>query len=99
VTWSLSVIFLLGALAAGAIAAYQWTQTRYFVGESDGVVAIYQGVRQDIGIFPLSTLYEKTTIEVDGLPPYQQEKVFEAFPVDTLDEAREFIERLGRGGP
>jgi PPM family protein phosphatase len=95
VTWSLSIILVLAALAGGAIAGYQWTQTRYFVGESNGVVAIYQGVRQGVGIFPLSTLYEETAIEVETLPLYQQEKVQESFPVESLDEAREFIDRLG----
>lgn len=98
-TWSFSVIAVLGALAGGATAAYQWTQTRYFVGENDGVVAIYQGVRQDIGIFPLSTLFEKTSISLEDLPLFQQEKVQEAFPVDSLEEARDFIERLGRESP
>lgn len=97
VTWSLSIILVLAALAGGAIAGYQWTQTRYFVGESNGVVAIYQGVRQGVGIFPLSTLYEETAIEVETLPLYQQEKVQESFPVESLDEAREFIDRLGSG--
>ena len=98
-TWSLSIIVVLGALAGGAATAYQWTQTRYFVGGNDGVVAIYQGVRQDIGIFPLSTLIEKTTISIDSLPVFQQEKVEEAFPVGSLEEARDFIKRLGRGSP
>ena len=99
VTWSLSIILVLAALAGGAIAGYQWTQTRYFVGESNGVVAIYQGVRQGVGIFPLSTLYEETTIEVETLPLYQQEKVQESFPVESLNEAREFIDRLGSRSP
>lgn len=97
VTWSLSIILVLAALAGGAIAGYQWTQTRYFVGESNGVVAIYQGVRQGVGIFPLSNLYEETDIEVETLPLYQQEKVQESFPVESLEEAREFIDRLGSG--
>jgi PPM family protein phosphatase len=99
VTWSLSVILVLAALAGGVIAAYQWTQTRYFVGESNGVVAIYQGVPQGVGVFPLSTLYEETTIEIDSLPLYQQEKVQESFPVESLEEAREFIDRLGARSP
>lgn len=99
VTWSLSVMVVLVALAGGATAAYQWTQTRYFVGEDEGVVAIFQGVRQNIGIFPLSTLFETTTISLDGLPLFQQEKVQEAFPVESLEEARDFIDRLGKASP
>lgn len=99
VTWSLSVLALLGALAGATIGAYQWTQTRFYIGESSGLVAIYRGVPQDIGVFSLSTLYEETDIVVAELPLYQQERVEENFTVDSLGEALEFIERLDRSQP
>jgi protein phosphatase len=95
VTWSLSVIAILGALAGAAVGAYQWTQTRFYVGDNDGVVAIYRGVPENVWIFPLSSLYQDTTISLDSLPPYQQEIVEGSFPVSSLDEARDFIARLG----
>jgi serine/threonine protein phosphatase PrpC len=96
VVWSLSVLALLGALAGATIGAYQWTQTRFFVGESDGVVAIYRGVPENVWVFPLSSLYEETDIPVSSLPPFQQDIVEGSFPVSSLEEAQEFIERLGR---
>jgi protein phosphatase len=95
VVWSFSVLAVLGALAAAAVGAYQWTQTRFFVGESDGVVAIYRGVPENVGVFPLSSLYEETDIPMASLPPYQQEIVEGSFPVSSLEEAQEFISRLG----
>jgi serine/threonine protein phosphatase PrpC len=95
IVWSLSVLALLGALAGAAVGAYQWTQTRFYVGESDGVVAIYRGVPENVGVFPLSSLYQETDISISDLPLYQQEIVEGTFPVDSLDEAREFIDRLG----
>jgi protein phosphatase len=69
------------------------------VGESNGSVAIYQGVPEDVWIFPLSSVYEETDIPLEQLLPFQQEKVSKSFPVDSLEEAREFIDRLVVAGP
>lgn len=94
VTWSLSILLVVGALVIAGVVAYQWTQSRFFVGENNGSVAIFQGVPEDVWIFPLSTVYEDTDISVESLLPFQQEKVSKSFPVDSLDDAREFIDRL-----
>lgn len=94
VVWLLSVFLLVGALVVAAVVAYQWTQTRYFVGVNNDVVTIYRGVPEDVWIFPLSTVYEETDIVVRQLPPYQQDKVSQSYSVESLEEAREFIDRL-----
>ena len=96
VTWSLGVLIVLGALTWGAIASYQWTQTRYFVGEVDGQVVIFQGVQQNIGPISLSTPFEPTGIPLDSLPLFIQESVQETLPASSLDEARDIVTRLTR---
>lgn len=92
--WLLSVFLVIGALVAAAVVAYQWTQTRYFVGVDNAVVTIYRGVPEDVWVFSLSSVYERTDIAVDQLPPYQQDKVAQSYSVESLEEAREFIDRL-----
>jgi serine/threonine protein phosphatase PrpC len=92
--WLLSVFLVIGALVVAAVVAYQWTQTRYFVGVDNAMVTIYQGVPEDVWVFSLSSVYEKTDIAVDQLPPYQQDKVTQSYSVESLEEAREFIDRL-----
>ena len=92
--WLFSVFLLVGALVVAAVVAYQWTQTRFFVGVNNDVVTIYRGVPEDVWIFPLSTVYEETDIMVRQLPPYQQDKVSQSYSVESLEEAREFIDRL-----
>jgi protein phosphatase len=94
VVWLLSVFLLVGALVVTGVVAYQWTQTRYFVGVNDDVVTIYRGVPEDVWVFSLSSVYEETDISVDQLPPYQQDKVTQSYSVESLEEAREFIDRL-----
>jgi serine/threonine protein phosphatase PrpC len=96
ITWSLGVLIVLGALTWGAIASYQWTQTRYFVGEVDGQVVIFQGVQQNIGPISLSTPFEPTGIPLDSLPLFIQESVQETLPASSLDEARDIVTRLTR---
>ena len=92
--WLLSVFLVIGALVAAAVVAYQWTQTRYFVGVDNAVVTIYRGVPEDVWVFSLSSVYERTDIAVDQLPPYQQDKVTQSYSVESLEEAREFVDRL-----
>ena len=96
ITWSLGVLIVIGALTWGAIASYQWTQTRYFVGEVDGQVVIFQGVQQNIGPISLSTPFEPTGIPLDELPLFIQESVQETLPASSLDEARDIVSRLIR---
>jgi PPM family protein phosphatase len=96
ITWSLGVLIVLGALTWGAIASYQWTQTRYFVGEVDGQVVIFQGVQQNIGPISLSTPFEPTGIPLEELPLFIQESVQETLPASSLDEARDIVLRLIR---
>ncbi len=96
ITWSVGVIIVIAALTWGVIASYQWTQTRYFVGEVEGQVMIFQGVQQNIGPFSLSTPYEATGIEMESLPQFLQESVQETLPAENLDEARDIVQRLTR---
>jgi protein phosphatase len=92
--WLLSVFLVIGALVVAAVVAYQWTQTRYFVGVNNDAVTIYRGVPEDVWVFSLSSVHETTDISVDQLPPYQQDKVTQSYSVESLEEAREFIGRL-----
>jgi PPM family protein phosphatase len=85
---------VIAGLATGIVAAYQWTQTRFYVGESDGTVAIYQGVQQGIGPISLSSVYQETGIDLDDLPEYTQTTVEQTISADDLQDARAIVERL-----
>jgi protein phosphatase len=94
VVW-LSVIILAAiALITAATIAYQWTQSHYFVGEDDGVVVIFQGVQQNIGPISLSSVYQTTQIEVSDLPAFEQDKVEDTIPAESLRHAMEIVDRL-----
>lgn len=94
ITWSLSVLVIAGGIVGAGFGAYQWTQTRYFVGENDGVVAIFRGVPENVGPFELSSLYEESTIEIDDLLLFEQERLEAAIPAESLEDARDILDRL-----
>ncbi len=96
IVWSVGVVVVLAGIAWAVVASYQWTQTKFYVGQDSGQVIIYRGVQQNVGPFSLSTPYEETGIAVDDLPLFIQQSVRDTVPADSLDEARDVVERLIR---
>jgi len=94
--WVLPLIVLL-ALVGLAWGAYKWTQTQYFVGEHQGVVAIYRGIPGEVGPLELSHLVEDTDVPLDSLAPYARERIADTIRVGDVDEARRVIEGLQAG--
>jgi protein phosphatase len=85
-----AVAVLVGAVFLG----WRIIQDHYYVGTDRGSVAIYKGVQQSIGPIALSDVYEDTDISVSGLPDYTRENVRSTINAQSLDDAREIVERL-----
>ena len=81
-------------LAGGGYAAYAWTQNQYFVKPSEGYVAIWQGVSQNIGPVSLSHVYERSDVPVSQLPAYVQDVVTAGTPLGSLADAHTRVETL-----
>jgi PPM family protein phosphatase len=96
VTWSVGLVLIISLLVAALTAGYQWTQTRYFVGEVDGRVAIFQGVQQNVGPIPLSRVYQETSIDLMALTPFSRSAVEQTISAIDLIDALAVIERLRR---
>ena len=96
VAWSLSALIIISTLVGATFATYEWTQTRYFVGESNGFVAIYQGVPENVGPLSLSTLYQETDVYVESLQLFEQERISDSLPAESLEDARDIVNRLSR---
>lgn len=91
--WILPLVVLL-AIAGAAWGGYVWSQQQYYVGESEGFVAIYQGIPETLGPLELSELVETTELRVEDLAPYQRERVLDAIRVGELNEARAVVGSL-----
>ncbi len=94
ITWLVGVLFIASLIVGLLIAGYQWTQSRFFVGVSNGQVAVFQGVQQNIGPFPLSSVYFESEIDIDDLSPFSRERVESTINARDLPEALSIIDRL-----
>lgn len=88
----------LVALAVGLWLGYAWTQTRYYIGEFDQRVAIFNGVSQRLGPLQLSTLEAVTDIRMDSLPQFSQQRVRQTVPARDLYDAQRIVKNLERTG-
>lgn len=85
-------------LAVGLWLGYAWTQTRYYIGEFDQRVAIFNGVSQRLGPIQLSTLEAVTDIRMDSLPQFSQQRVRQTVPARDLYDAQRIVKNLERTG-
>jgi protein phosphatase len=88
-------LLIVAAATYGLFLAYEYTQTRYFVGTNDGVVVIYKGIKEDLGPFKFSTVYEVSNITLDSLTDFQREALERSIGTESLEEARRVLDQLG----
>ena len=92
--WTFWIVLLIAAIVAAFMLGYQWTQTRYYVGESNGRVAIFQGIQQDLGPISLHELERETSIDVADLRTYDQQRVEQTISAGSWAEAFRIVQRL-----
>jgi len=92
--WIAGLVVVIALLVAGLFGAYQWTQTRFFVGADGADVVIYRGVQQNIGPIALSSRFEDTGIDLEDLPSFTRGTVEATITAQSLDDARSIVNRL-----
>jgi len=97
--WIGTFLLIAAIIASGLLIAYQWTQTRYYVGTDGQTVIIYQGIQQDIGPISLDSVAEDTRIPIDALTDWQRQKVEATLSADSLEQARDIVLQLGEEQP
>jgi protein phosphatase len=88
-------LLIIAAAAYGLFLAYEYTQTRFFVGVNDGVVVIYKGIKEELGPFKFSSVYEVSNITLDSLTDFQREALERSIAAETIEEARRVLDQLG----
>jgi protein phosphatase len=92
----IATYLLLIALAGyGLFQAIEYTQTRYFVGIEEGYVVIYKGIKEELGPFKFSSVYEVTNVSVDSLTDFQREALERSITAESAEEAERIISQLG----
>jgi len=85
---------VLAVLMGGGYAAYDWSQQQYFVGETKGHVAIYQGVSQNFGPWTLSHVIDESDIALSDLPDFYRSKVDSTLSSANVQDARRLVTDL-----
>lgn len=89
------LLFLLLLVVAGAAwGGWQWTQAQWFVGDEDGKVAIFRGVPQNLGPWPLYEVEEVSDIHISELEPYFRTRVDETLPAANHEDARRILTNI-----
>lgn len=97
--FALALVVLLGI---GLIGTFLWTKTKYFVGNDEGQVVVYQGVNGSVLGLRFASVEENSCgAEVDCVPllltdlvPAAQDQVDRGIEVETIADARDVIQRL-----
>ena len=87
-------VLLAATLAGGLWFGYQYTQTKYYVAESNGYIAIYKGIREELGPIKFSRVFEQTKYLVSDLPDYQAGLVENSVFATSVDDAKRIIDEL-----
>jgi protein phosphatase len=93
-----TAVALLVILSVGLWLGYAWTQTRYYIGEYDQRVAIFNGVSQRLGPIQLSTLETVTDVRMSDLPEFSQQRVRQTVPARDLYDAQRIVKNLDLTG-
>ena len=93
----LLVLVLIAAVAYGLKLAYDYTQTRYYVGVQDGQVTIYKGIKEALGPLVFSRPYQTTDLNVSELNSYQLNLVERTITATDLEDARRILTLLENG--
>jgi len=93
---------LVGLVAASVLALRSWTTTQWYVGTampeqiepSKPVIAIYQGVPQELLGLHLATLITTTAVPLDSLPAFDQELLTRTIPASSQIDAERIVEQM-----
>ena len=87
----ITILLAVAVLFGAGTGTYMWSQTRYYVGNSNGKVAIYQGVPTNLFGLALSHEVSSTSITVSNLPQTWRDQLNRGISVSSLDEAQSHV--------
>ena len=72
----------------------RYVERSYYVGESDGTVAVYNGIPHALGPIRLSHVVENTDIPTSELSDHTRSLLRNAITAKDLDDAHQIVSRL-----
>ena len=86
--------FVVAVVCAVSWGGYSWSQRQYYIGPSEGRVAIFRGLSQPVAGIHLSNVYERPDVALSDLPSYDRTEVEQTIEANNLDHARKIVQDL-----
>lgn len=96
-SWSIRLfvtLLIAAVLTLGAWTGLRYVERSYYVGESDGTVAVYNGIPHALGPIRLSHVVENTDISTSELNDHTRSLLRNAITAKDLDDAHQIVSRL-----
>ena len=96
-SWPIRLFITLLVAAVLTLAAWtglRYVERSYYVGESDGTVAVYNGIPHALGPIRLSHVVENTDISTSELNDHTRSLLRNAITAKDLDDAHQIVTRL-----
>lgn len=96
-SWSIRLFIILLVAAVLTLAAWtglRYVERSYYVGESNGTVAVYNGIPHALGPIHLSHVVENTDISTSDLSDHTRSLLRNAITAKDLDDAHQIVSRL-----
>lgn len=88
---SLSIVAVILVSLTGF---WVWTHNQYYVGNVNGQVGIYQGIKDGFGEHGFSKAIQTSQTSVNQLPTYSQDQINNTIPAANLEAARNIVATL-----
>jgi serine/threonine protein phosphatase PrpC len=89
-----ALIVLAAVVIGGGYGAWDYTQHQYYVGTSQGHVTIFKGVNQRVAGVSLSSVYSRTSITEQQVPPQELSMVQATISATSLSDAHRIVGQL-----
>jgi serine/threonine protein phosphatase PrpC len=91
----LASLVVAAVLGVGGWGAYRWSQGQFFVGASQGSVAIFRGLPQDVGPLKLSSVASLAPdVAITDLPQYTRNQVEQGIVTNDEPSAQSVVQQL-----
>jgi PPM family protein phosphatase len=94
VTTALVILVLL--VGGGLYGGWRYVQGQYYIGEQDGNIAIYRGVNQSVAGISLSSVYQRTAVQLKQVVSSSRSMISQTLPAASLAGAQRTVSQIAQ---
>ena len=91
------LVVLVVVIIGGGFAAWSYAQHQYYVGSSNGQVAIFRGVNQKVAGISLSRVYRRTGIPIAQVTTDDRGQIMSTITASGLADANKIVSSIRQG--